>query len=376
MRRIETLAAPERGLFVPDQTAVYLRPIDIELDRIGRGEVAEESDRLLGGGPHRFRRVEVILRSPDRIVAFSGAIDRLREWSLTAGCQDEFDASMFKLTRRHGQLTGAAGDYPVIMGIVNVTDDSFSDAADRRDPSVAVSHAHALIAAGADILDIGGESTRPGSGGISRAEEIDRVVPVIEQSIGFGVPVSIDTSKAAVMEAALSAGASIINDVTALTGDPESLGVAARAKVPVILMHMRGAPRTMQDEPRYDCAPLDVFDYLSNRMAACERVGLAPTNLVVDPGIGFGKDDAHNVAILARIGLLHGLGAPVMLGVSRKSMIGRLSRDEPPNDRLGGSLALGLGAIDQGVRILRVHDVAATKQALVLRQAVLDARRQ
>jgi dihydropteroate synthase len=375
MRRIETLAAPERGLFVPDQTDLYLRPVDIELDPMERGEVGGDSDRLLGGGPHRFRRVEVILRSPARIVGFSGSIDSLREWSLAAGCQDEFDAAMFKLTRRQGQLAGVAGDLPVVMGIVNVTDDSFSDGADRRDPSVAVSHAHALIAAGADILDIGGESTRPGANRISRSEEIDRVVPVIEQSIGFGVPISIDTSKAPVMEAALSAGASIINDVTALTGDPESLGVAARAKVPVILMHMRGAPRTMQDEPRYDCAPLDVYDYLSNRVAACDRVGLAPTNLVVDPGIGFGKDDAHNVAILARIGLLHGLGAPVMLGASRKSMIGRLSRNEPPNDRLGGSIALGLGAVDQGVRILRVHDVAATKQALLLRQAVLDARR-
>ena len=374
MRQIETLAAPERGLFVPEQTDLYLRPIEIEHDRSRHGDGGGDSDRLLGGGPHRFQRVEVILRSPARIVGFSGPIDTLRDWALTASCQDEFDAAMFKLTRRHGQLTAMTGDLPVVMGIVNVTDDSFSDGVDRRDPAVAVSHAHALIAAGADILDIGGESTRPGSGGISRAEEIDRVVPVIEQSVGFGIPISIDTSKAAVMEAALSAGASIINDVTALTGDPESLGLAARAKVPVILMHMRGAPRTMQDEPVYDCAPLDVFDYLSNRMVACERVGVPSTNLVVDPGIGFGKDDAHNAAILARIGLLHGLGAPVTVGVSRKSMIARLNRDEAPSERLGGSLALGLGAIDQGVRILRVHDVAATKQALVLRQAVLDAR--
>jgi dihydropteroate synthase len=374
MRQIETLAALERGLFVPGQTDLYLRPIDIEHDRRGLAKDSGDTDRLLGGGPHRFQKVEVILRSAARIVGFSGPIDALRDWSLTAGCQDEFDAAMFKLTRRHGQLTGSAGELPVVMGIVNVTDDSFSDGVDRRDPAKAISHAHALIAAGADILDIGGESTRPGSSGISRAEEIDRVVPVIEQCAGFGVPISIDTSKAAVMEAALAAGASIINDVTALTGDPGSLGVAARSKVPVILMHMRGAPRTMQVAPDYDCAPLDVFDYLSNRMAACERVGVPTTSLVVDPGIGFGKDDVHNAAILARIGLLHGLGAPIMAGVSRKSMIARLSRDEGPSDRLGGSLALGLGAVDQGARILRVHDVAATKQALMLRQAVLDAR--
>jgi dihydropteroate synthase len=371
MRQIEILAAPERGLFAPDQTGLYLRPIDIDHDRAGRSVAA--ADRQLGGGPHRFHRIEVVLRSPARIVGFSGQIDPLREWALTAGCLEDFDAAMFKLTRRQGQLTAAAGDLPLVMGIVNVTDNSFSDGVDRRDPGVAISHAHALIAAGADILDIGGESTRPGSSGITRAEEIDRVVPVIEHSIGFGVPISIDTSKAAVMEAALAAGATIINDVTALTGDPESLGFAARAKVPVILMHMRGAPRTMQDDPNYDCAPLDVFDYLSRRMSACERVGMSPTNLIIDPGIGFGKNDTHNAAILARIGLLHGLGAPIMVGVSRKSMIARLSRDEEPGRRFGGSLALGLGAIGQGARILRVHDVAETKQALLLRQAVLDA---
>lgn len=372
MRPIEILAAPERGLFVPGESKLYLRPVDLAHAKAEVEGPERDSDRLLGGGSHKFQRVEVVLRSAKRIVAFSGWVDALRDWSLGAGCQDEFDAAMFKLTRRRGQLTASAGDMPLVMGIVNVTDDSFSDGIDRRDPNLAISHAHSLIAAGADIIDIGGESTRPGSQGISRAEEIDRVVPVIEKCAGFGIPISIDTSKAAVMEAALAAGASIINDVSALTGDPESLGFASRAKVPIVLMHMRGAPRTMQDAPSYDCAPLDVYDYLENRLAACERVGISSTQMVVDPGIGFGKDDAHNAAILARIGLLHGLGAPVMVGVSRKSMIARLSRDEAPGERLGGSLALGLAAVEQGARLLRVHDVAETKQALTLRQAVLD----
>jgi dihydropteroate synthase len=374
MREIEILAAPGRGLFVPGETGVYLRPLDLEHDGTGRVYVGAEAGRQLGGGPRRFQRVEVILRSFDRIVAFSGQIDNLRDWALCAGCQDLFDAAIYNLTRRHAMLAGKYWDRPLVMGIVNVTVDSFSDGVDRRDPAVAVSHAHALIAAGADLVDIGGESTRPGSAGISPAEEIGRVVPVIEQSVGFGVPISIDTSKAAVMEAALSAGASIINDVTALTGDPESLGAVARAKVPVMLMHMREGPRTMQNDPQYDCAPLDVFDYLAGRIAACERVGMAPGSLIVDPGIGFGKNDLHNASILARIGLLHGLGVPVMLGASRKSLIARLSLDEAPNDRLGGSLALALGAVEQGVQILRVHDVAETVQALTLRQAVLDAR--
>jgi dihydropteroate synthase len=300
-------------------------------------------------------------------------VDGLREWAFGAGCQDLFDAAMFKLTRRQGQLSAGTRDGPLVVGIVNVTDDSFSEGADRRDTATAVAHAHSLIAAGADIVDIGGESTRPGSVGISRAEEIDRVAPVIEKCVGFGVPISIDTSKAGVMEAALAAGASIINDITALTGDPESLGVASRAKVPIILMHMRGTPRTMQEEPQYDCAPLDVYDYLASRMAACERVGIPATSLVVDPGIGFGKNDGHNTAILARIGLLHGLGAPIMLGASRKSLIARLSRDAPPSQRLGGSLALALGAAAEGVRLLRVHDVAETRQALTLRRAILNA---
>lgn len=374
MREIETQAAPERGLFVSDDCKLYLRPLDLNHHATGHGEVVGEADRLLAGGPRRFQRVEVVLRSPKRILAFSGAIDEIRDWALEDGCLDDFDAAIFQLTRRRSGMAGRTWGRPLVMGIVNVTPDSFSDGADRTETSTAVSHAHSLIAAGADLLDIGGESTRPGSAGTSRAEEIDRVVPVIEQSTGFGVPVSIDTSKAAVMEAAVGAGASLINDVTALTGDPESLGMAARLKVPVILMHMQGRPRTMQAEPRYDCAPLDVADYLAGRIAACERVGIPVGDLIVDPGIGFGKTDLHNTAILARVGLLHALGVPVMLGASRKSLIGRLSRDEGPNDRLAGSLALALGAVDQGVQILRVHDVAETKQALALRQAVLDAQ--
>ena len=373
MREIETLAAPERGLFVPGETKIHLRPLDLNHHAAGRAEVESDADRLLGGGPRRFQRVEMVLRSPARICAFSGTVDDVRDWSLAAGCLEEFDAAIFRLTRRRGGLAGRAWGRPLVMGIVNVTPDSFSDRLDRSETAAAVSHAHALIAAGADLLDIGGESTRPGAAGVSRAEEIDRVVPVIEQSTGFGIPVSIDTSKALVMDAAVAAGASLINDITALTGDPESLGAAARLKVPVILMHMQGRPRTMQEAPRYDCAPLDVVDYLAGRIAACERVGIRIGDLIVDPGIGFGKDDVHNTAILARIGLLHELGVPVMLGASRKSLIGRMSRDEAVQDRLGGSLALALGAVDQGVQILRVHDVAETKQALALRQAVLDA---
>ena len=369
MRTIETLEAPVRGLTVPGESALYLRPLGLQ-HHCGTCSAA---DRLLGGGRARFSSVEVVVRTPHRIVAFAGQLDALRAWAMHEGCQEQFDAAVVNLTRRRQPLFGRSWDRPLVMGIVNVSPDSFYDGRARRTVRDAVSHAHALIAAGADVLDIGGVSTRPGAGRIGWAEEAERVVPVIEAALGFGVPVSVDTSKTPVMRAALEAGASIINDVTALTGDPESLGFAAKARVPVVLMHMQGTPRTMQDNPVYDCAPLDVADYLASRIAACQRAGLSPGSLIVDPGIGFGKTADHNAALLARIGILHGLGAPVLVGVSRKSLVGHLSRGEAPEDRLGGSLSLGLGAVEQGVQILRVHDVAETRQALAVRQAVLDA---
>ena len=373
MRKIEQLAAPRRGLFVPEKTTLYARPLDLCCEGISSAAEINDADRLLGGGPHRFHRIEIILRTNDHILAFAGPIDSLRGWAVEDGCLEEIDTAIYRLTRRRGPLLGWSLGRPLVMGIVNVTPDSFSDGIDRSNQRAAISHAHSLIEAGADLLDIGGESTRPGSRSVSPAEEINRVVPVIEKSVGFGVPISVDTSKAVVMEAAVAAGASIVNDVTALTGDPQSLGVVARAGVPVILMHMQGVPRNMQGDPKYDSAPLDVADYLGARIAACERAGVTANDLIVDPGIGFGKTDRHNLAILARLGLLHGLGVPVMLGASRKSLIGRLSRDEGPEDRLGGSLGIALSAVGQGVQLLRVHDVAETNQALALRHAILHA---
>ena len=370
MRPLEILPAPADGLYVPGETGLYVRPLDL----VHRPATTApgDADRLLGGGPYRFQNIEILLRTPERIVAFCGSVQQMRDWAVRNGCLEAVDDGILRLTQRREPLLGRNWDRPLLMGIVNVTPDSFSESVSRRDPAAAISHAHSLIEAGADILDIGGESTRPGSGSVSEAEEIDRVVPVIGKVAGFGVPVSVDTSKAAVMTAALEAGASIINDVTALEGDPESPAVASKARVPLILMHMQGRPRTMQNEPWYDCAPLDVHDFLSSRVDACERLGIRRNTLIIDPGIGFGKNDQHNLGILARIGLMHSIGVPVMVGVSRKSLVGRLSGGDDPEQRLGGSLALGLGAIAQGVQILRVHDVAETRQALALRHAVLD----
>lgn len=254
---------------------------------------------------------------------------------------------------------------PLIMGIVNVTPDSFSDGGRFCDPSTAVAHAAALHAEGADILDIGGESTRPGAEPVPVADEQARILPVIREAAALGPPISADTRQAATMAAAIDAGAALINDVSALTHDPQAAATAARLAVPVVLMHAQGDPRTMQIKPSYDNVVLDVYDALEQRVAAAMAAGIARNRVILDPGIGFGKTAAQNMALIRNLSLFHGLGCPLLLGVSRKSFIAHLNRGEPPQDRLGGSLAAALTGAAQGVQILRVHDVAATRQALV-----------
>jgi dihydropteroate synthase len=227
-----------------------------------------------------------------------------------------------------------------------------------------------MAEAGADIVDVGGESTRPGSSPVEEAEELDRAIPVVEALAAEGITVSIDTRKAAVMKAALQAGAKMINDVSALRADAGSLAVAAGHDGPVILMHMLGTPETMQQDPHYDYAPLDIFDFLEHRMAAFVEAGIARERLIVDPGIGFGKTIAHNLEVLRDLAVLHGLGCPLMVGASHKGFIGRLSSQAPPKARLPGSLACALHAVTQGAHIVRVHDVAETVQALNIWRAV------
>lgn len=269
-------------------------------------------------------------------------------------------------------FAGLSLERPCIMGVVNVTPDSFSDGGDFLATDAAIVHGRALVAAGAAIIDVGGESTRPGAAAISVDQEIERVVPVIEALAGDGACVSVDTRHATVMEAAVKAGAAIINDVQALES-PGALAAAAALKVPVILMHMQGDPGTMQANPTYGDAPRDVCNYLVGRVEACVEAGIAPDAIAVDPGIGFGKNDDHNTAILARLDEIVGLGHPVVLGVSRKSMIGRLAGVAAAKDRLPGSLAAALYGVMRGAHILRVHDVAETAQALAIWQAIADA---
>jgi dihydropteroate synthase len=270
-------------------------------------------------------------------------------------------------------ISGCDLTRPLIMGIVNVTPDSFSDGGKFFDADAAISHALQLEADGADILDVGGESTRPGAPPVDVDEEMRRVVPVIEALARRArIPISIDSRKAAVMSAAAKAGASLINDVTALTHDSDSLATAVRLSLPVVLMHSREDPRTMQDDPRYDDVVLDVYDALADRIEACESAGIPRDRLIVDPGIGFGKTLAHNLALLGSLSIFHGLGCAVLLGASRKSFISKLTGAQA-NDRLPGSLAAALVAAQQGANILRVHDVAATRQSLAIAAGASDA---
>ena len=257
-----------------------------------------------------------------------------------------------------------------VMGIVNVTPDSFSDGGDHASTDAAVAHALKLAEAGADLLDIGGESTRPGAQEVSLEEELRRVVPVIERlARQTGLPISVDTCKPEVMRAAVQAGAGMINDVCALRREG-ALDTAAALGVPVVLMHMLGEPRSMQEDPRYDDVVAQVHRFLAERIFAAEMAGIPKKHLVADPGFGFGKTTAHNLELLAGLERLAELGVPVLAGLSRKRSIGELTGRQVPAERVAGSVAAHLLAAQRGARIVRVHDVAATVDALKVWEAV------
>ncbi|MCP5478271.1 MAG: dihydropteroate synthase [Rhodanobacteraceae bacterium] len=257
------------------------------------------------------------------------------------------------------------------MGIVNVTPDSFSDGGRFDSVEAAVSHALTLVGEGADILDVGGESTRPGAGDVSVQEELDRVVPVIEALASrCEVPISVDTSKPEVMRASVAAGAGMINDVYALRREG-AMDAAAELAVPVCLMHMQGEPRSMQADPQYDDVVGEVHRFLAERIFACEMAGIDKRRIVLDPGFGFGKTLDHNLLLLRQLSRFSDLGLPLLAGLSRKSLIGKLIGRESPADRVTGSVAAALIAAQNGATILRVHDVAATRDALAVLDAVL-----
>ena len=258
-----------------------------------------------------------------------------------------------------------------IMGVVNVTPDSFSDGGSFIDPEQAIAHGRKLLSDGAHILDIGGESTRPGADPVDEREERARILPVIEGLAGDeGAAISVDTRKPQVAMAAIEAGAQIWNDVSALTYSSDALEVAASLECRIVLMHAQGDPKTMQDDPHYDDVVEEVYAFLGARIEACVAGGIEEARLIVDPGIGFGKSLAHNLALLHRLDRFSDLGCPVLLGASRKRFIAALDRAGPATDRLGGSLAAVLEGMRRGASIFRVHDVAATRQALAVSMAI------
>ncbi len=272
-----------------------------------------------------------------------------------------------------GDLT--LGPDPVLVGVLNVTPDSFSDGGDFLDPERAATHAAAMLEEGARIIDVGGESTRPGSDRVTPEEEARRVVPVVERIVAEQpeAVVSIDTYRAGVAEAALRAGARVVNDVSALRGDPRMVGVVADARCPVILMHMLGEPKTMQQNPRYGDVVREVRDFLAGRAEHAVASGMEGERIILDPGIGFGKTLEHNLALLNHLDSIVELGFPVLVGASRKSFIGRITGVEDARERLFGTVATTVLAYERGATLFRVHDVRANREALEVARAVLDA---
>jgi len=326
----------------------------------------------LAGGLNWFATVELI-RIEDRKRVST-------ELASVEGIEARFDDDMARqwaaLTAQRAPLQLGERtirlDQPQVMGIVNATPDSFSDGGQFADAATAASAGADMAAQGAAIIDVGGESTRPGAKLVWEGDEIERIAPVIRQLAAGGAAVSADTRKAQVMTAALEAGARMINDVSALSYDDGAAGVIAAAGVPVVLMHHQGAPETMQDDPRYDDVLVEVYLWLEERIEAAEKAGISRDKILIDPGFGFGKNVAHNLELMNGLALLHSLGCPLVAGASRKRTIGALSGEAPPDKRLAGSIALAVKAVEQGAQIIRVHDVFETVQALRIWRGLKD----
>ena len=359
-------------------TKLYLRPVGIAVARDAATKNANKLGLPLCGTALAFTGAEIFERSGNTIQRHGlFSIEELQRRELTqVHGREQVAAWLTVLTRPRKSICGLPAERPQIMGIVNVTPDSFSDGGQLADSKAAIAHALRLEDAGASILDIGGESTRPGSDPVALDDELARVLPVIEGLAGrCQAKTSVDTRKAEVMRRAIEAGADMLNDVSALTYDPSSLEVVAQSGKPVILMHALGDPKTMQQDPKYDDVLLDIYDYLEARIAACRAAGVQPDRLIVDPGIGFGKTMEHNLTLLAGLSMFHGLGVQLMLGASRKRFIGALTGEQIANRRVAGSVAAALAGVAQGAQLIRVHDVAETRDALTVWQSIVEASR-
>ena len=324
--------------------------------------------RSRGKGPER----QIIARELVDVPGMAAALARLPDDLAQDGA-----AQWAALQRAHPPLLCGARriplDQPQIMGILNVTPDSFSDGGRYAGSNAAVAHAQAMLAAGAAIIDIGGESTRPGAAAVWEGDEIARVVPMVEALSASGAAISVDTRRAGVMAAALKAGAHIFNDVSALRHDPGALEFSARAGVPVVLMHAPGEGEDLHQGAAYGDVVLDVFDWLRARRDAALAAGVLSANIILDPGIGFGKSVGENLALMNALELFHALGCPLLVGASRKRLIGALSKEAPADQRLGGSLMLAGRAMAAGVQLIRVHDVAESVQARDVWRGLRDA---
>lgn len=349
------------GDFTCTAMKTYLRPLGLVFGADARRLIAAGEAGALGGMAHiGFTAVEVVRRSGGSITRYTSQFAQARDMP-----------QMPRITAARPSFAGLDLGACRIMGIVNVTPDSFSDGGRLKSSEAAVAHGRQLAAEGAEILDVGGESTRPGSDEVPVIEELDRIIPVVE-GLAKNHLVSVDTRKSQVMEAALAAGAAIINDVSALTHDPASARLIATKGAPVVLMHAQGDPRTMQLNPHYDDVLLDVYDALEERIELAERSGIARANIAVDPGIGFGKTYRHNLEVLAGLAMFHGLGAALLVGLSRKGFVGAVTGEKVAAKRVNGSIGGALHAAMMGTHIVRVHDVAETRQALKLFTASAD----
>ncbi|MDG2002554.1 MAG: dihydropteroate synthase [Novosphingobium sp.] len=357
--------------------SVYLRPL-----ALAESAQSEEDECVrLGGALVWASRFAIIVRRDGQIVSrervAAGAMAAAIA-ALPGEIAGEAEAQWTDIGRSHAPLTCGERairlDQPQVVGILNVTPDSFSDGGDfLDDPEVASAHSSAMLEAGAAMIDVGGESTRPGAAAVWEGDELKRVIPATERLAAMGAAISIDTRRPAVMEAALQAGAHIINDVSALRYDPRSLELAAQASVPVVLMHAPGKGDDLHADGDYGDVVLDVFDWLKDRRDAALAAGVARENIILDPGIGFGKSVADNLALLNALAMFHALGQPLMVGASRKRMIGALSNEAPAYQRLGGSFALAVKAMDAGAQLHRVHDVPETVQAVHVWRGLRDA---
>lgn len=350
--------------------SIYLRPVAFIDTPVGFDGTA----RRLAGGLQWFSAVEVITGDGGQLQKELVPVSQMDERAAAIGMSETWAA--LTAVRRPLQLGARTVriDQPQVVGIVNATPDSFSDGGRFAGSGVAVQAGHDQASAGAAIIDIGGESTRPGAAAVWEGDEWERVANIMQPLAAAGHAVSIDTRKAFVMERAIAAGSAMVNDVSALTFDTRAAEVVAGAGCVIVLMHHQGSPETMQQAPSYGRPVLlEVYDWLAERIAAAEAAGIARERIVVDPGFGFGKSVAHNLQLMNGLAMLHGLGCPLMVGASRKRTIGALAGEVPADQRLGGSLTLALKAAEQGVQLVRVHDVPETVQALRVWRGLRDA---